>query len=355
MSRVSGHALGRLIHTGQVLVDLALRVGALPARGGDALARSHLIRPGGGFNVMAAARRDGAAVVYTGGHGRGPFGDLARAALAAEGVALTAPPSPARDTGFSIALVDDAAERTFVSAPGAEFDASPAALAQAGAAPGDLVYVSGYSLANAAKWAALEAWLERLDPAVPLLVDASPLVGELPRAALGYLAGRGPAGRPVVWSLNLREAVALAGRPDLWAGAAGAAGGAGLGARLAAVLAPVASLAGGEAGGAGANLAAALALALGGAVVLRLGAQGALVAPAAPGPVAALPAHPVAAVDTNGAGDAHCGVVAAALLRGAPLVEAVARANVAAALAAAQAGPGTAPTGAEIDAAIGLR
>lgn len=58
--------------------------------------------------------------------------------------------------------------------------------------------------------------------------------------------------------------------------------------------------------------------------------------------------YPVTAVDTNGAGDCHTGVLAAELLRGANLLEAVRVANVAAALAVTRRGPATCPTREEI-------
>ena len=69
---------------------------------------------------MAAAARQGLPVLYAGGHGTGPWGDLVRAALAAEGIGLLRPPDPSRDTGFDVALVEPDAERTFVTSLGAE-------------------------------------------------------------------------------------------------------------------------------------------------------------------------------------------------------------------------------------------
>ena len=96
---------------------------------------------------MAAAARQDMPVLYAGGHGTGPWGDLVRAALAAEGIGVLRDPDPARDTGFDVALVEPDAERTFVTHLGAE------ALREAGswdAVPvrdGDLAYISGYGLA----------------------------------------------------------------------------------------------------------------------------------------------------------------------------------------------------------------
>ena len=65
---------GRLLHLGNVVVDIVLNIPALPERGGDVLATGSDTTTGGGFNVMvAAARQD--TVVYAGAHGTGPFGD----------------------------------------------------------------------------------------------------------------------------------------------------------------------------------------------------------------------------------------------------------------------------------------
>src|ERR1700733_3250448 len=123
----------RLIFAGEAIVDLLMRVPALPERGGDMLAGSAAIEGGGGFNVMAAAARQGLPVLYAGGHGTGPWGDRVRDALAGEGIAILRPPDPDADTGFDVALVETGGERTFVTSLGAEtlrqpgaWDAGPA-------------------------------------------------------------------------------------------------------------------------------------------------------------------------------------------------------------------------------------
>lgn len=291
--------IGRLVHTGQVVIDLVLRVPALPPAGGDVMASSTTLAAGGGFNVMAAAARDGAAVVYTGGHGTGPHGDLARAALAAEGVTTSAPIS-AVDTGICVVLVDDSGERTFVTGSGAETAVS-GSLPQVSAA--DLLYVSGYSLLvpeKAEQILAVSGGAVLLDPG-PLVADIDP---DLWSRALA---------RTCVLSTNAREARLLTGRSDLSAAALE------LGTRLHE----------------------------GAIVLVRDGAAGCLVARS--GAVEVVPGFAVEVVDTNGAGDAHCGVLAAALLRGEDVLEAARRANAAAALAVTKAGPATGPTAAEID------
>ena len=132
-------AFSRLVFAGEAIVDLLMRVPALPGRGADMLAESASIEVGGGFNIMAAAVRQGLPVVYAGGHGTGPWGDRVRAALAAEGIRLLRPPDPDRDTGFDVALVEANGERTFVTALGAESLRSPDAWDVVRLRPGDAV------------------------------------------------------------------------------------------------------------------------------------------------------------------------------------------------------------------------
>ena len=75
----------RMLHTGQIIIDLVMALDTLPPSGGDALASSASFHAGGGFNVMAAARRNGLPALYLGRHGQGRFGELARQAMRDEG------------------------------------------------------------------------------------------------------------------------------------------------------------------------------------------------------------------------------------------------------------------------------
>jgi sugar/nucleoside kinase (ribokinase family) len=123
---MSQPVLNRLVFAGEAIVDLLMWVPALPERGGDMLADAAAIEVGGGFNVMAAAVRQGLPVVYAGGHGTGPWGDKVRAALAAEGIRLPARPTRTRTRGLT-APVEAGGERTFVTALGAESLIEPGA------------------------------------------------------------------------------------------------------------------------------------------------------------------------------------------------------------------------------------
>ena len=184
-------------------------VPALPERGGDMLAESAAIEVGGGFNIMAAAVRQGLPVVYAGGHGTGPWGDKVRAALAAEGIGVLRTPDPDADTGFDVALVEAGGERTFVTSLGAESLREPGAWDLVRVRAGDAVYVSGYGLVPPESGRVLGAWAAGLPPEVLLFVDPGPLVADIPAAVLDPVLARCD-----WWSCNQREAALLTGSSD---------------------------------------------------------------------------------------------------------------------------------------------
>jgi sugar/nucleoside kinase (ribokinase family) len=281
----------RLISVGSVVVDVLAAVPELPARGGDVWASRMQLSAGGGFNAMAAAARQGVPVVYAGAHGAGPFGDLARAALQAEGIGVHLAPRADLDTGLVIALVDDGGERTFVSGRGAETTLGPADLADLRPDPGDVVLVSGYGLDDA-----LAGWVSALPDAVVVALDPGPL------ASPGPVARVGPR---LDWvSANAAEAAALTGETDPMFAAAALVGRAG--------------------------------------AVVRTGARGCVLAVTDAEPLA-VPGVVVEVVDTTGAGDTHTGVFLAALLQGRTPEAAARRANRAAADSVTRRGPATAP------------
>ncbi|MCX6462390.1 MAG: PfkB family carbohydrate kinase [Pseudonocardiales bacterium] len=315
----------RIVHVGTVVVDLVAAVPALPGRGGDVVASSLAPSPGGGFNVLAAVARRGARVAYAGPHGSGPFGDLVRAALAGLGVAVLAAPRAA-DTGLVVTLVDGGGERTFVTSPDALVGPTADDLARARPVPGDTVSVSGYGLLHPPSRDALVPWVRALPAGVTVLLDPGPLA---PAAAPDALADLLPR---VDWlTANRPEATALAGPAS---------------AGESSISAPApAPVGGADAPGlAGATrLAAALARRTGHGVVVRDGSAGCVVVPPGGTPVA-VPGFAVDAVDTTGAGDAHTGVLAVELSRGADPASAARTANAAAALTVTRPGPATSPS-----------
>ncbi|MCU1413294.1 MAG: sugar kinase [Microbacteriaceae bacterium] len=162
----------RLVSVGNIIVDVLLSVPALPERGGDMLATSGGMSPGGSFNTLVAATRQGLRSAYAGGHGTGPMGDLVRSALAREGIELLSERSDA-DTGFDVAMIDAGGERSFVTAFGAEAQIT----SLPGLEPGDLVHVSGYGLLPSTNAAVVTAWLDTVDATV--LLDPGPLVADI--------------------------------------------------------------------------------------------------------------------------------------------------------------------------------
>jgi sugar/nucleoside kinase (ribokinase family) len=307
--------VNRLLFAGEAIVDLLMRVPTLPERGGDMLAESSSIEVGGGFNIMAAAVRQGLPVLYAGGHGTGPWGDKVRAALAAEDISLLRPADPDTDTGFDVALVETGGERTFVTQLGAESLREPGAWDLIQARPGDAVYVSGYGLVPPASGPVLGAWAAGLPPEIMLFVDPGPLVADIPAAVLDPVLGRCD-----WWSCNQREAALLTGTGDPEQAAR----------RLLR-----------RTGRAG--------------VIVRSGPQGCLLALREQPALSHISAPAVTAVDTTGAGDAHSGVFLAALAAGQPPAEAARRANVAAALTVTRSGAAVSPTEDELNQFLALR
>ena len=298
----------RLLHLGNVVVDVVLDVAGLPERGSDVLASSGEVTPGGGFNVMAAAAARGLPVGYAGAYGTGPFATLALAALADAGIEVLQRPKAGRDTGFVVAIVEAGGERTFLTSRGAEATLTADDLRAVQAGARDAVYLSGYGLAHPSNSGAILDWLGRLGEPNLVFFDPGPLAGSVPGEALDRVLRRAD------WlTCNAGEAAMLTGCDD-----------------------PV---------------AAARSLGQGlprGGVLVRTGPDGCLLAGADGTSVVQVPGFRVDVLDTNGAGDTHTGTFAAALANGADPREAARIANGAAALSVTRRGPATAPSDAEL-------
>ncbi|NNA50741.1 PfkB family carbohydrate kinase [Pseudomonas lactis] len=301
--------MSRLLHTGQVIVDLVMGLDTLPASGGDVLANSASFQVGGGFNVMAAARRNGLSVVYLGRHGEGRFGELARAAMQAEGIEMALAASAGKDTGLCVSLTEASTERTFISHLGAEGELSADDLARIVPRVDDYVYVSGYSLLLEGKAQPLLDWLQALPREIVVVFDPGPMVKALDSALMRALLPRID-----IWTSNGPEALAFTGAADM------------------------------------SQALPMLNQHLQALLVVRDGPNGCWVGREAQ--IEHVPGFKVQAVDSNGAGDAHAGVFIAGLANGLKPVEAARRANAAAALAVTRWGPATSPGTAEVDALV---
>ena len=316
--------VGRVVLMGQILVDLAVRGEALPSPGGDVWAIDEGMHVGGGFNALVAARRMGAEAVSLSPIGEGPYSSLIQAALAREGITDLGPRVTGTDNGFCIAFTDRTGERTFISTKGAETMAPADAWAEfvRTMSPGDVLYIDGYLMDHPANREAAQAALCVLPEGVRVILDVSPVIGI-------------PEGLPsdgVIVSMNHREAQEIAHQR----GDASARDRA---------LQPR-------------EAARAMLTVLDRPVLVRAGAEGAYFAwPSTAAPdtldesATHIPTPRVEAIDTNGAGDAHSGVLAASLALGIPMKRALLFANCAGALSTTVVGPASCPTREEIEAA----
>ena len=315
---------GRVVLMGQILVDLAVRGEALPSPGGDVWAIDEGMHVGGGFNALVAARRMGAEAVSLSPIGDGPYSSLIQAALAREGITDLGPHVAGIDNGFCIAFTDRTGERTFISTKGAETMASASAWADVVRTmhPGDVLYVDGYLMDHPANREAAEAALRVLPEGVRVLLDVSPVIG-IPSA----LPSDG-----VIVSMNHRESQEIGQQ----------SGDSSIRDRCREPR----------------EAARAMLSLLGRPVLVRAGAEGAYVACPSEAATSAccqdptrVPTPRVDAIDTNGAGDAHSGALAASLAQGIPLERALLLANCAGALSTTVVGPASCPTREEIEAA----
>lgn len=319
----TGSGAGRVVLMGQILVDRVLTMTTEFYGTYTKWVTDEGPHVGGGLNALVAARRMGAEAISLSPIGEGPYSSLIQAALAREGITDLGPRIAGIDNGFCIAFTDRTGERTFISTKGAETMAPESAWADFARTmtPHDVLYVDGYLMDHPANREAAEAALRALPEGVRVVLDVSPVIGI-------------PDGLPtdgVIVSMNHREAQEIAHQR-------------------------------GEASvrdqcNQPREAARAMVSLLHRPVLVRAGAQGAYVCmPAQPAVnttdgVTAIPTPRVEAIDTNGAGDAHSGVLAASLAQDIPLERALVLANCAGALASTVVGPASCPTRDQIEAA----
>ena len=256
---------------GSVNQDLVVRLPSLP-RPGETVTGGTFERHGGGkgANQAVAAARAGAAVRMIAAVGDDDLGAEAIAELEAEGIDVSAVQRLDTPTGVALIAVDEQGENQIAVASGANHALTAEAVerALAGAAPGGVVLLS-LEIPDAAVLAGARAG------GLTVVLNPAPA-----RALPDALLALSPLLTP-----NADEACALSGEAE-----------------------PEAA-------------ARALAERTGAAVVVTIGAGGALLADG--GSVQRLPAPEVDAVDTTGAGDAFNGALACALAGGEPLDAAV--------------------------------
>ena len=291
---------------GSLNVDLVTRVARIPHPGETVSGSDYRLIPGGkGANQALAARRAGGAVALYGAIGYDSFAETALVELTPAGVDLTGVARVPHPTGLAIISVDEKGENAIVVAPGANAHATAASIPPEAFGTNDILLTQmevpfAETLAAAQKAHAAGA------RAILSLAPYSPLAAE-DIAQFDMLI------------VNEHEAADLA--KHLGVSAAGAD----------------ATVTG-------------LARRLSRTVIATLGADG--VVAVHDGAIIRVPALPVTPVDTTGAGDTFCGVLAAYLDAGADMRTALARAAVAGSLACTRAGAQPSfPTKVEIEAA----
>ena len=311
---------GRVVLMGQILVDRVVQ-GAGPIYGGGyERARDAGTHVGGGFNALVAARRMRAEAISLSPIGTGPHASLITDALAREGIVDAGPRVEGMDNGFCIALIDRRAERTFISTKGAETMTPASVWADfvRTMSPGDVLYIDGYLMDHPANKEAAEAALRALPEGVRVVLDVSPVIGIPDGIPPTTLISMSTSEAASLWRHADRKAINVRS----W---------------LPAEDAPI-----------------AMATLLQHDVVVRAGKDGAYFTrytDSAQLSSTHIPPLNVEAIDTNGAGDAHTGVLAASLAQGLPMERALLLANCAGALASTTVGPATCPPRTQIEAA----
>jgi ribokinase len=272
-----------VVVVGSVNVDLSAQVERIPAPGETVLATGFARSPGGkgGNQAVAAARAGGAEVALVGAVGTDDAGAWLTGRLAAAGVSTSTLVELEGPSGQALISVDAAGENAIVVVPGAN-----AALTRLTEAQADVVRNAVVVLAQLEvplSTATQAARLARASRAM-FILNAAP---SQPLSA-SFLADVD------VLIVNEHEARDVAGTDDLDSAMA----------RLSEQVATV---------------------------VLTLGAAGSRILTRGQEPLE-VPAVRVKAVDTTAAGDTYCGVLAAALARGAGLAEAALEAAAASAL-----------------------
>jgi ribokinase len=293
---------------GSINVDLVTRVHKLPAPGETVPGSNYQLIPGGkGANQALAARRAGANVAMVGAVGSDAFADVALSELTAANVDLSVVARREGPTGVALITVDEHGENVIVLAPGANASVTADTLPRAALAPGGTLLLQ----MEIPQTETLAAARMAREAGARVILSLAPYIA-LPAedfAACDILV------------VNEHEAADLARHLQVAAHGADAT-------------------------------ASALARRLARIVIATLGPDGAIAATG--NELIRVPALPVDALDTTGAGDTFCGVLAAQLDEGADMRTAMRFAAVAGSLACARHGAQPSfPTRAQIEAVVG--
>jgi ribokinase len=298
--------MGKVLVLGSINTDLVVRVPRLPRPGETVLGGEFAVYGGGkGANQAIAAARAGAPVVMVGCLGDDAYGDERLADLGREGVDTSGVRRLAGSaSGVALIGVDAAGQNSIMVASGANA-------------------LAGVEMATALPLAAGDVLLTQLELPLPVVAAGLATARRAGTLVLLNAAPMHPTAADLLPDLDLLvvnevEAADLLGESVAVTETATLARLAKRGPRR---------------------------------IVVTLGKEGAVVWE--DGQMARVPALPVEPVDTTGAGDTFCGVLAAGLAAGDDLAAAVRRAVVAGGLAVTRAGAQSSlPRRAEIDAVL---
>ena len=279
---------GPVVVVGSINLDTTFEVQRLPSPGETVMAETARTGAGGkGANQAVAAARQGAETAFVGLVGADASGGALRDALIEEGVDVDAcRVAPEAPSGQALITVDARGTNTIVVAAGANGLLTEDDIELA---PDARVMLTQLEIPLSAVWAALS---KGRDMGATTVLNPAPASGPLDRGLLQLCDVIVP---------NEQEALALTG-------------------------AATASDAAAELGTSSDGATVIVTLGERGAIVWRNGEE------------TTVPAFRVDAVDTVAAGDAFCGVLAAALAEGRPFDDALRRASAAGALATTVAG-----------------
>src|SRR5215210_8644001 len=274
----------KVVVIGDLLYDLLARLEGDVALGTDTFTRIRASGGGSGANAAGWLATSGVETHFVGRVGDDVFGEFLEAELNVAGVAAHLARDPTLATGKVFVLVDSAEERIMITDRGAALGLRPEDI------PGSLLggghlHLVGYTFSGGSRReTAIEAFRLARESGMTVSVDPSavPMLEDVePERFLGWTSGAD------LCLPNLEEGALLAGTEDPG--------------RIAETL-----------------------LAYYQAVVLKLGAEGALYVDAE-GRRSRVPAAPARVTDTTGAGDALCAGFLAAWLAGIAPAEALRR------------------------------
>ena len=311
---------GRVVLMGQILVDRVLQGTGPIYGGGSGRGTDEGIHVGAGFSALVAARRMGAEAISLSPIGDGPNASLIEEALKREGIVDAGPRVPDCDNAMRTVLIARNGSCTIIATKGAEAMAPENVWANyvCSLHPGDVLYIDGSLMDHPANRIAAENALRALPEGVRVVLDVSPTIGIPNGLPSNAIISMNYEESQVLWTwIPEKERQFLSWTPAD-------------------------------------NAATTLASRLHRDVLVHKDASGAYFAPYAPSdalPTFHIPTPRIRAVDSNGAGDAHSGVLSACLTQGVSLKRALLLANCAGALASTAAGPATCPPRAQIETA----